>query len=249
MGKSVLYRPSSEREKDMAEEKKKLEEMNIWERLVEVQTLLKSPKDRDNSFGGFKYRSAEDILEAAKPLLSMYGLLLTITDEIKPIGDRFYLQALCTLRCVSRPGDPTITTTGFAREQTSKAKMDESQVTGASSSYARKYALNGLFLIDNSENDPDATSGKPEDGENKPRNVQKSSPKETAVEEKKPSQKLSQKLVNELEVLVAKTHTDVKQMLSYYKVERIEDLTPINAAKAINLLKKKLSSEMYGIEK
>lgn len=117
----------------------------IHETLVRIQQELKAPKDQFNSFGNYKYRSCESILEAVKPLLN--GCSLLISDEIVQLGDRYYIKAVVTLT----DGKETITNTAYAREAFSKKGMDESQVTGATSSYARKYALNGLFLIDDTK--------------------------------------------------------------------------------------------------
>ena len=125
----------------------------ITEKLALVQQTLKAPKNQKNDFGGYKYRSCEDILEAVKPLLAQNGLTLTITDDIVPVGNRIYVKATATLY-----GDKeTLTVSAFAREEESKKGMDASQVTGAASSYARKYALNGLFCIDDTR-DADATN-------------------------------------------------------------------------------------------
>jgi hypothetical protein len=110
--------------------------------LNEIQKTLKAPKGQFNSFGKYKYRSQEDILEAVKPLLG--DATLTLTDEIVVVGTRYYVRATATLH----DGEKETTVTAFAREPEDKKGMDESQITGAASSYARKYALNGLFLID-----------------------------------------------------------------------------------------------------
>ena len=118
--------------------------------LARVQQKLKAPKDKKNNFGGYKYRSCESILEAAKPLLAEEGLLLTITDDITLIGDRFYIKATATVTSTGENAEP-LSVTAFAREELTKKGMDASQVKGASSSYARKYALNGLFLIDDTK--------------------------------------------------------------------------------------------------
>lgn len=114
----------------------------LTERLAAIQSKLNAPKGQENKFGGYRYRSCEDILQAVKPLLE--GLVLTVNDEIKVIGDRIYVQATATVT----DGDHSISTSAYAREALSKKGMDESQITGATSSYARKYALNGLLLID-----------------------------------------------------------------------------------------------------
>lgn len=122
-------------------------------KLVAVQAALKAPKGQFNKFGGYKYRSCEDILEAVKPLLLEQGLQLTITDEPVEVGGRIYIKA--TARVTD--GSETATVSGYAREAETKKGMDESQITGTASSYARKYALNGLFLIDDTK-DADATN-------------------------------------------------------------------------------------------
>ncbi|MBF0230979.1 MAG: ERF family protein [Desulfamplus sp.] len=124
--------------------------MNIYEKLNIVQSQLKTPKSQFNSFGNFKYRSLEDVVEAVKPLLTQYGLSLTLSDSVKLIGDRFYIEATATLVNVEQP-DQRIITTAMARESLEKKGMDASQITGATSSYARKYCLNGLFSIDDTK--------------------------------------------------------------------------------------------------
>lgn len=122
--------------------------------LINIQSELKAPKGQYNKFGGYKYRSAEDILEAVKPLLKDNGCTLTISDEIIGVGNRVYVKATCTLKNSSGEMEHT---TAFAREEETKKGMDGSQITGSASSYARKYALNGLFAIDDTK-DADATN-------------------------------------------------------------------------------------------
>lgn len=112
--------------------------------LINIQRELKAPKNRKNSFGGYSYRSAEDILTAVKPLLDKYECTMTISDDIIQVGERFYVKATVNIS----DGSETKTVTAFARETDTKKGVDESQITGAASSYARKYALNGLLLID-----------------------------------------------------------------------------------------------------
>lgn len=113
--------------------------------LITIQSELKAPKSQFNKFGGYKYRKAEDILEAVKPLLNKQKCTLTITDDIVMVGNRIYVKATATIK--NEKGECE-TTNGWAREEETKKGMDGSQITGASSSYARKYALNGLFAID-----------------------------------------------------------------------------------------------------
>jgi len=127
--------------------------MTLYDKLRAVQSALKAPKGQENKFGGYKYRSCEDILEAVKPLLAENGLVLTISDDIGIVGERYYVKATATVT----DGENRISVTAFAREPESRKGMDEAQVTGSSSSYARKYALNGLFCIDDTK-DPDATN-------------------------------------------------------------------------------------------
>lgn len=128
---------------------------NVAQKLMQVQKDLKAPKGQFNKFGNYKYRSCEDILEAAKPLCVDNGLLLTVTDKIVLIGDRYYVEA--TASVMDAETAITFEVTASAREEESKKGMDGSQVTGAASSYARKYALNGLFCIDDTK-DSDATN-------------------------------------------------------------------------------------------
>ena len=115
--------------------------------LTSIQRELKAPKNRKNSFGGYNYRSLEDILEAVKPLLAKYGATLRIWDEVECHGSRVYVVA----NAILTTDDGEYSAKGYAREAESKKGMDDSQTTGTASSYARKYALNGLFLIDDTK--------------------------------------------------------------------------------------------------
>lgn len=118
----------------------------IFAALMAVQAELKAPKGQHNSFGKYDYRSAEDIIEAVKPLLKENGLFLNMSDEVVLVGDRYYIKA--TVKVVDVVTGESVQTSALAREAAQKKGMDESQVTGTASSYARKYALNGLFAID-----------------------------------------------------------------------------------------------------
>lgn len=122
--------------------------------LISIQYELKAPKSQFNTFGGYKYRKAEDILEAVKPLLNRQNCTLTITDDVVMVGNRIYVKATATIK--NEKGDCE-TTIGWAREEETKKGMDGCQITGAASSYARKYALNGLFAIDDNV-DSDTTN-------------------------------------------------------------------------------------------
>lgn len=119
------------------------------ERLVKIREELKCPKNQYNSFGKYSYRSCEDILEAVKPLLAKYELSLTISDDIIQVGERYYVKATCYIH--DKEGKEIMHNSAFAREEENKKGQDGSQVTGTSSSYARKYCMNGLFLIDDTK--------------------------------------------------------------------------------------------------
>ena len=121
----------------------------IFQKLQNIQSRLKVEKKNYNSFGGYSYRSCEDILEAVKPLLVENNLALVMTDEVEAVGERYYIKATATL--YDTEGGTNIAATAYAREAKEKKKMDDAQVTGSSSSYARKYALNGLFAIDDAK--------------------------------------------------------------------------------------------------
>ena len=128
--------------------------------LITIQSELKAPKSQFNRFGGYKYRKAEDILEAVKPLLAKEKCTLVLTDDIVSVGNRIYVKSLATLKNNSGETEMSV---GYAREEETKKGMDGSQITGASSSYARKCALNGLFAIDdNADSDTTNTDTKSE---------------------------------------------------------------------------------------
>ena len=125
------------------------ERLTLQQRLIVAQSELKAPKGQYNSFGKYKYRSAEDILEAVKPVNEKNGLFLRLYDEPVIVGDRIYIKA--TAEITDELNSQTYKVTAYAREPLSKKGMDESQITGTASSYARKYALNGLYLIDDTK--------------------------------------------------------------------------------------------------
>lgn len=146
----------------MSEEK----ELSFYEKLSALISELKNPKSQRNNFGKYNYRSAEDILEAVKPLANKYGLVPKLTDEIVLIGDRYYVEA----RAIITDGKNTEQASGFAREPESKKGMDESQITGTASSYARKYAMNGLYQIDDTK-DADTDEYKQQVDSSKPAKI------------------------------------------------------------------------------
>ena len=132
-----------------------MKDKNIRQKLQGIQSSLKAPKGQTNKIGGYRYRSAEDILEALKPLLGEWGCSLVIQDEMVEVGGRVYVKASANL--IDNDSESVLSTTAYAREAEAKKGMVDAQITGSASSYARKYALNGLFAIDDTK-DPDATN-------------------------------------------------------------------------------------------
>lgn len=193
-----------------------------------IQQELKAPKGQYNSFGKYHYRSCEDIVESVKPLLAKHGAQLTLTDDIVMVGDRIYVKATATLYDEKGVSE---TATAFAREPEQKKGMDESQITGTASSYARKYALNGLFLIDDTK-DPDTDEY---------RNQQNSAPIPAAVA------KISKAQADEIINLSQGAGVPVVTILKGYKISKLEDMNAIDAGKTINTLKKRIADKMsYG---
>lgn len=190
--------------------------MGIVEKLANIQQELKAPKGQYNSYGGYNYRSCEDILEAVKPLLKANKCILTISDELVNVGDRYYIKAVAKLTDTEATKEPYyIINEAYAREEETKKGMDGAQITGTASSYARKYALNGLFLIDDTK-DADTDEHAKQTGA-KPKEDKKASAAQV-------------KLIKELS-------QDVSTITSYYKVEKIEDLTTAQASEVIGKLK------------
>lgn len=161
--------------------------------MATIQSSLKAPKGQTNKFGGYKYRSCEDILEAVKPHLREHSLVLTITDEMVDVGGRVYVKATAV---VHNEQGQAVQTSGFAREEETKKGMDTSQITGSASSYARKYALNGLFCIDDTK-DSDATNSH---GRNAPA---KKAPAKQAPAKKADSKGLSDEEMAQLEQYIS----------------------------------------------
>lgn len=215
--------------------------MNIYEKLAAVQQELKAPKDKKNTFGGYNYRSAEGILEAVKPVLKKYGATITLTDEIVEVGGRIYVKATASFVNTEYEATSTITSTSmvvrgsgpvevtaFAREADQKKGMDESQITGTASSYARKYALNGLLLIDDT-NDADTDEYAKQTG------AEKRTKQETAPEED-PEARISAGKKTEIEVLAKRSDTDLGKILT----KPLADLTNKQADALITSLKRRI---------
>lgn len=154
--------------------------MNIFEKLLCIQIELKAPKNQYNSFGKYNYRNCEDILEAVKPICKKYGAVLVLRDKPFVVNERYYVETTATLYDCEKPEDH-IFVTASAREEETKKGMDGSQVTGASSSYARKYALNGLFDIDDTKDSDTTNKG----GESQGKGDEKDNPNPLTREELK----------------------------------------------------------------
>lgn len=174
-------------------------------RLIAIQQKLKAPKGQYNSFGKYNYRNCEDILEAVKPLLSESGLALILNDDVISIDGRFYIKAVANL--YDEDGKIIATTSAIAREEETKKGMDGSQVTGASSSYARKYALNGLFAIDDTKDSDSTNNGK------EPTNKKRSAETDPVKEEN-----AEPVITNDLDIYEGlKTMADTKRAFAYFQ--------------------------------
>ena len=195
--------------------------MNIYEKLMNIQKELKAPKGQYNSFGKYKYRSCEDILESVKPLLEKYKATIILTDKLEQIGERYYIRAMAIL--FDTESDNSIENTAYAREEETKKGMDGSQITGTSSSYARKYALNGLLLIDDTK-DADTDEFTKENNKGKT----KEEPKEKKI------------TPGQLKVL-SKLYTgdNLVKLLELNKIDKLEDMSMEKANEIILKLKKK----------
>lgn len=203
--------------------------MNIYEKLVSIQNELKVPKTQFNEFGKYAYRSCEDILEAVKPLCKKYKAVLVLKDEIQNIGDRYYVTAIAELIDIEKPED-RIVAKAHAREEESKKGMDGSQITGASSSYARKYALGGLFNIDDNK-DSDTTNK----GEDRPSKQSKQ------PEQSKPLMTQTQR--NAFKAL----NIDIEKVAKYYGVKP-EEITAEQAQKAIEQKQQWLEEKQKAVD-
>ena len=195
--------------------------MAIIEKLLAVQAELKAPKGQYNSFGKYKYRSCEDILEAVKPILKAHGASITISDELVQIGNRIYVKATARFWDVDDGG--YVNNTAFAREPDTKKGMDESQITGTASSYARKYALNGLLLIDDTK-DADTDENRNE-RENRAKK-QKEQPKQETVEDRtgKPAYPTEESMVNDLLAVASKSEKVNGMLTKLLETNKCRDL-------------------------
>lgn len=181
-------------------------EKTLASKLLNIQQELKAPKNQKNTFGGYNYRSCEDILEAVKPLLKKENLIMNITDELVYIGERYYIKATAILTDIDSSNQ--FINVAYAREEETKKGMDGSQITGTASSYARKYALNGLFLIDD-QKDAD-----------------------TDEYQKQEEKKATDKQITILEEKC--TDEEIEKIYEKYKIEKLEDLSMEIASKLIS---------------
>ena len=194
-----------------------MEKITITQKLLNIQNELKAPKSQYNTFGKYKYRNAEDILEAAKPICLLHKAVLTVSDAVVLVGDRFYIKATAILEDIEN--GEIRSTEAFAREEDSKKGMDSSQVTGAASSYARKYALNGLFCIDDTkdaDNDDNSNKG-----------------------DKKNTTHASAKQIELLLGLLNNSEAGIKYTKEQYQVESLDKLTVEQASEVIAKIRAK----------
>lgn len=209
---------------------------NVLNKLFKIQQELKVPKNQKNSFGNYNYRSCEDIMEASKPILQKYNCLLTCSDKLEHIGVRYYVSAIASLYDLD--SDELISITAYAREEEIKKGMDASQITGASSSYARKYALNGLLQLDDNK-DADTDEYK--------RQQSKDKQEKTSTEEEKQSvEMITKEQVKLLHVLLDKLNNDEAKQKLYekFKIKSSKELTKKNATTMIDFLKKKVGEKV-----
>ena len=188
--------------------------MNVYEKLAVIQQELIAPKNQYNSFGKYNYRSCEDILEGLKPCLQKVKAAVTVSDELVQIGERYYIKATATL--YDAESSESVSNTAFAREDEGKKGMDVSQVTGATSSYARKYALNGLFCIDDVK-----------DADTRDNRQNEATERAKAEEQQKEIErmKISEIKVNALQSRCEKEGVAVEKIVNLYKVKCLADLS------------------------
>lgn len=190
--------------------------MGIHEKMMHIQTTLKAPKNLYNSFGNYKYRNAEGILEAVKPLLAENKMSMYITDDVQAVGDRVYVKA--TVKVWDTETGEWVETSALAREALNKKGMDDSQITGTASSYARKYALNGIFLLDDTK---DADT----DENQKERTARANKQEQEKNKEKLDQMKISLVKQKTLLDLCEDEKFDINKILKSYKHESIKDIT------------------------
>lgn len=192
--------------------------MNIYQKLAQIQQEIRCPKNLENTFGGYKYRSAETILESLKPIMAKHKVMLLLIDDIKQIGDRHYVMAEAKL--IDLEEETSVSTYAFARESLERPKMDAAQLTGSASSYARKYALNGLLLLDDVK-DPDTNEF-------------------TKQQMDKPRQKAKGLSPQEVDMFTAdllQAGANIQKICQRYKVKNLSELTADQANEIIALVR------------
>lgn len=204
--------------------------MNVYEKLLQVQQKLKAPKNQYNKFGDFNYRNCEDILEAAKPLLAEVSAVLLISDEVITVGNRYYIKATATLQ--DTESQESISNIAYAREGEERPKMDVAQITGSSSSYARKYALNGLFCIDDTK-DPDTRNN-----EVAPAQPAAHSGRSSGSGRQQGNVKVKKAEIDRIKSEAIRTGTDLSKVCTRYIVNTIEELTQEQYMKAMAAFRK-----------
>lgn len=207
--------------------------MGIYEKLLTVQQNLKAAKGHYNDFGNYYYRSCEDITEAAKPLLAEAKAVLLLTDEVVTVGGRIYVKAVARLLDVESDG--VVEICGYAREAESRPKFDVAQLTGTASSYARKYALNGLFALDDAK-DADAMppaqqqAEKPAGGSQKPANSDRA---------EKSAAKVTSHQLGQLQAMAKQKGVTIDSIVKGYQLAQLQDMTTAQWAKTMNELRKR----------
>lgn len=211
---------------------------SIEAKLVKIQTEIKAPKNLHNSFGGYNYRNVEGICEAVKPYLKDNNCTLILTDEIIAVGDRIYVKATATISDAETRS--AISVSAFARESQVKKGMDDSQITGAASSYARKYALNGLFLLDDTK-DPDTDEYQKQTSKKQTSKEQNEADQAEKFDKK--CEEVGRMKISELKVdIIRKKCADEgvpeKKVLDLYKITKFEDMTENMFRNAMNFWSK-----------
>ena len=200
------------------------ERLNIAQKLLYVQQNLKAPKGQYNQFGKYNYRSCEDIQEALKPLLSEVKAVLLLNDELVQVGERFYIRAAAIFQ--DTESSESITNTAYARECDSRAGMDAAQVTGSCSSYARKYALNGLFCIDDAK-DPDTMDNSGAERQQGSRGTKPPQQSRTGSRTgTRPATGISPRQQEQIKAEAERTGTDLQKVYDRYGVKNLAEMTP-----------------------
>lgn len=216
--------------------------MGIYEKLLTLQQKLKAPKKQYSDFGNYYYRSCEDITEAVKPLLLEIKAVLLLADEIVTVGGRIYVKA--TAKLLDVESDGAVEACGYAREAESRPKFDVAQLTGTASSYARKYALNGLFALDDTK-DADAMPSKqqqaekPAGGNQKAANNAKQPAEKLAGGSQKAAAKVTSHQLAQLQDMAKQKGVAIDSIVKGYKLAQLQDISTAQWAQTMNTLRKR----------